>query len=178
MNDVVEYVEKLFVGLKPLLALIWTGIAYVLFPDTIFITAACAVGGAMIIDIITKYYALRKPFGSVFKAIKAGRISSDKFFHGTKKKIISFLVLMILCGLSYRVSPISGVAVFLGSFVYSVMFLRECQSILENLIEAGHDDLKWLLPVIKKKQAVILEKEGVTDEDLQEKVEGDNSATI
>ena len=138
------------------MSVVWTGIIFVLFPDKAYIPAALSVGGAILLDIITKYYALAKPHGSVVKAIKVGAINSETFYEGTKKKLISFLVLMILCGLSVRVVPISQVAVFSGTLVYTVMFLRECQSILENLLQAGHDDIGWLLPVLKRKEREVL----------------------
>jgi len=128
LNDGASYVIDAFMKVKPalvmILSVIWYGISYVLFPDGAYLTAACAVGGAIILDIVTKYYALSRPHKSVILAIRAGTISSSKFYEGTKRKLISFLVLMILCGLSVRVVPVSGVAVFAGSIIYSVLFLR------------------------------------------------------
>lgn len=157
IKEVFEYVENAFLKVSPFLAGLWMGIAYIIFPDNTYIGAAAALGGAMALDILTKYYALAKPFKSAWKAIKAGAINSETFFRGTKKKLISFLVLMILCGLSVRVVPVEGIAIWLGTFVYSVMFLRECQSAIENLIQAGHEDLSWLLPLLKRKEKDILD---------------------
>ena len=57
----------------------------------------------------------------------------------------------------------AGVAAFLGTVVYSVLFLRECQSILENLDDAG-SDVGWLLTIVKKRKKKILEDEGVDEE--------------
>lgn len=185
LSESFDYLSSAFTKVKPQIALflstIWTCISYVLFPDKTYITAACAVGGVMILDIITKYYALKKPYGSFLKAIKAGAIKSDTFFEGTKKKLISFLVLMILCGLSVRVVPVAGVAVFLGSLVYSVMFLRECQSCIENLVNAGHEDyVGWLLPILRRKEKDILKKEGADSDstDDSDKDINNNQSTI
>jgi hypothetical protein len=47
-------------------------------------------------------------------------------------------------------------SVFLATVVYTVIFLREAQSILENLCDAGAD-FKWLLLWAKKKERQILE---------------------
>ena len=157
--DVGSYIGNAFIKVKPFLIFLWSAISYVIFPDKAYIPAALAVSGAMVLDIFTKYYALMKPHRSFIKAIKAGAISSNSFFDGTKKKLISFMVLMIMCGLSYRVAPIAGVTVFLGTIVYSVMFLRECQSCVENLIQAGHDDLRWLLLSLRRKEKNILDKD-------------------
>lgn len=165
MDDVIKYLEKVcngaLAGANPYLALLWSGISYVLFPDKAYFSAAIALGGAMILDIITKYYALSRPHGSVRKAMKEGDISSDSFFRGTFKKLVSFLTLMTLCGLSIRVTPVAAIAVFFSTLTYAVMFLREAQSCIENLIQAGHHDLEWMLPVLKKKEESILGKEGI-----------------
>ena len=55
----------------------------------------------------------------------------------------------------------------IASFVYSVMFMREFQSNIENLIEAGAD-LQWLLLFSKKKNKELMEKEGIKNEESAE----------
>lgn len=47
-----------------------------------------------------------------------------------------------------------------ATVVYSIIFLREAQSILENLCDAGAD-LKWLLIWNRKKQEQIFESEDI-----------------
>ena len=64
-------------------------------------------------------------------------------------------------------------SIFFATVVYSIIFLREAQSILENLCDAGAD-LKWLLIWTRKKQEQILESEEI---DLKKK-EGQNNETI
>lgn len=141
---------------KPFFVILIAGISYVLFPDDSYVPAAIGICGALILDILSKYYALSRPHGGILKSIKAGSIRSDKFWSGTKKKLIDIFVVMILCGLSVRVAPIGAVAVLLSNIAYSIMFLREAQSCIENLIEAGHDNLRWLLVLVKKKQKDII----------------------
>ena len=51
-------------------------------------------------------------------------------------------------------------SVFLATVVYTVIFLRESQSVIENLCDAGAD-LNWLLIWTKKKQKQILETDEV-----------------
>jgi len=65
------------------------------------------------------------------------------------------LTIAILTGLSYRVIYLKKAGIFLASFVYSVMFMREFQSNIENLIEAGAD-LHWLLLFSKKKNKELM----------------------
>lgn len=152
---------------RPFFVLLLTGINYVLFPDNSYVPAAIGVYGALLLDIICKYYALSRPHGGFFKALKAGVIRSERFWSGTKKKLIDLLVVMILCGLSVRVAPVGAIAVVLSNVAYSIMFLREGQSCIENLIDAGHD-LQWLLILVKKKQKDMLnekKEENINDKD-------------
>jgi phage-related holin len=170
-SEVSDYFFGAIQKVKPFFVLLATGVNYVLFPDKAYIPAAIGLGGALILDILTKYYALQKPHKGLLKAIKAGTICSEKFWIGTKKKIISYLVVMILCGLSIRVAPIAALAIGFSTVAYSVMFLREAQSCIENLIAAGHEDLKWFLFILKRKQKNILESEESNNKDKTNKKE-------
>ena len=71
---------------------------------------------------------------------------SKTLWKGTEVKIVSYLTIAILTGLSYRVMYLKEAGIMLGSFVYSVMFMREFQSNIENLQEAGAD-LNWLFNI-------------------------------
>ncbi len=158
-----NYIEKLISGTKPIWAFFISCINYVLFPDKAYQTAAIAVGGAILLDIITKYIALSKGAGGYQKAVKTKIIYSKTLWDGTRIKLVSYLIVFILAGLSYRVTMLTQVSVFLATVVYTVIFLREAQSILENLCEAGAD-LKWLLIWTRKKEKQILEAEGKEQE--------------
>jgi len=151
-----DYFEKMITGAKSYWAFFIALINYVLFPDKAFQTAAMAVGAAIILDIITKYMALVEEAGGLKSAIGNRTINSNRLWEGTKIKLISYLVVFILAGLSYRVTMLQEASVFLATIVYTVIFLREAQSILENLCDAGAD-LDWLLIWTKKKERQILE---------------------
>lgn len=153
-----DYIEKLISGSKPLWAFFISCFNYVLFPDKAYQTAAIAVGGAIILDIITKYIALSKMAGGYQRAVKTKMIWSKTLWDGTRIKLVSYLIVFILAGLSYRVTMLTQVSVFLATVVYTVIFLREAQSILENLCEAGAD-LNWLLLWTKRKEEQILDRE-------------------
>ena len=82
----------------------------------------------------------------------------------------------ILTGLSYRVIYLKEAGIIIASFVYSVMFMREFQSNIENLIEAGAD-LHWLLLFSKKKNKDLMKlyeeeikKETEVNEDYEERI--------
>lgn len=153
-----DYFEKMITGAKPIWAFFIALINYVLFPDKAFETAAMAVGAAIILDILTKYMALVEEAGGLKPAIGNRTINSNRLWEGTRIKLISYLIVFILAGLSYRVTMLHQASVFLATVVYTVIFLREAQSILENLCDAGAD-LKWLLIWTRKKERQILEED-------------------
>lgn len=167
--EVFQYIAKAFVEVKPFLAFLLSVINYILFPTDAYIPATIGLGGAILLDIATKYYSYSVKYGGMKEAVKARELSSNLLWKGTYKKIVGYLVVMILAGLSYRVTMLQSVAVFLSTVTYSVMFLREAHSIVENLVDAGHEDLSWLLIFIKKKEKDVLEKEGITITDPVEK---------
>ncbi|QRN86043.1 phage holin family protein [Clostridia bacterium] len=171
LMDWTNYFEKVFSGAKPIIAVAISIINYVLFPDCAYFNAFGAVGIAIILDILTKYLALSKIGGGFRAATKCRIIDSNKLWKGTSIKLVSYLVVFILAGLSYRVTMLTQVSVFLATIIYSVIFLREAQSILENLCDAGAD-MKWLLVWTKKKEKQILE-----DDDIDNS-SGDGGPTI
>ncbi|WP_427340662.1 phage holin family protein [Caloranaerobacter sp. DY30410] len=158
MEQFYQYVEKVISGTKPFWGTVLATMVYIMFPEQAYMTAAMAVGGAILLDILTKYIALSYQSKGFRNAIKQKKIFSKTLWEGTKIKLVSYLIIAILAGLSYRVTMLTQVSVFLATVVYSVIFLREAQSIIENLIDAGAD-LKWLLIWTKKKQKQILESE-------------------
>lgn len=166
---VIEYFEKLIVYVKPLWVFISTGFCYIVFPDDAYIPPAIGLSIALVFDVITKYYAIAVKNGGFFNAIKTRKISSETMWKGTKKKIISILMVMIVCGLSIRFTPfLPQIAIGISTVAYGFMFYREVQSIFENLLDAGHEDVKWFLSLIKKKKKEIVESEGIELEDEQQ----------
>jgi len=149
---------------QPIWAVLLSATMYVMFPEQAYLTAFCTVLAVMVLDIITKYYAIGCKNGGLWNSIKIKKINSNSMWDGTSRKIFTYLIIFIMVGLSYRVSPVAGAASFLGTVVYAVLFLRECQSILENLDDAG-SDVGWLLSIVKKRKQKILEDEGVNDDE-------------
>jgi len=159
-----EYIQKAFNSVQPFWAVFLSAVMYVLFPETAYLKAFCAVLGAMVLDVLTKYRAIACNNGGYWMSIKTGKLNSRSMWVGTSRKIYDYLVIFIMVGLSYRVSPVGSVVVFLGTVVYAVMFLRESQSIVENLNEAG-GNWGWMLMIIKKRKRKIFEDEGVDDDE-------------
>jgi hypothetical protein len=162
------YFSKALSGCKPFIGGLIGALNYILFPAEAFRTAAMALGVAMLLDILTKYVTLSREARGFMKAVKTGRIRSEALWYGTKIKLYSYLVIAILAGLSYRVVQLEQLSVFFASVVYSVLFLREAQSILENLCDGGAD-LRWALVWARKKERDILDQDV---EDPEEPKEG------
>lgn len=150
LKNVYGYISKSFEGMKPLFGFIFSGLFYVMFPDNVHMLALVAVLLASIMDIFTKSYSICKNNGGYRNAVRIKKLFSKSLWKGTEVKIVSYLSISILTGLSYRVIFLKEAGIVLASFVYSVMFMREFQSNIENLIEAGAD-LHWLLLFSKKK---------------------------
>lgn len=176
MDQFLHYVDRVVSGTKPFWGTIIAALTYVMFPDKAYSTAAIAVGIVMLLDVFTKYVALSHEANGFKNACKTKKIFSGTLWQKTRIKLFSYLIIAILSGLSYRVTPLKQVGVFFGTVVYSVIFLREAQSILENLADAGAD-VRWLIRWTKKKQVKILEEDGMESE-LVEKVGEDYEQRI
>ncbi|BES65837.1 hypothetical protein SANA_22760 [Gottschalkiaceae bacterium SANA] len=176
MTQLQEYLSKVLDGSNPAIGFALSAISYLLFPDQAFFTSIVAVGVAMVLDILTKFWSLAKQNKGYREAVKTRAIYSKTLWDKTKVKLFSYLCIMILAGLSYRVAPLKEMGIFFATVVYGVMFLREGQSVVENLVDGGAD-LGWLLFWVKRKQRQILETEideyhgsGREDEDYENRV--------
>lgn len=158
MNELQHFINRLWADVSPVLAIIWACLCWVMFPDVAYYPAAISVAIALTLDIATKLFALAKKNGGYYKAIKNKIILSDTLWRKTNIKLVAYMVIMILAGLSARVTPLAQLGVFVATVVYAFIFVRECQSNVENLIEAGADGLKPLLFWLKKKEKNIIEE--------------------
>lgn len=175
-NDVLEYLEKAFSGTKPIWGALFGFVGSVLFPVPFYRMSFIAVLAAAGCDVLTKMYSLCKQYDGYKNAVKLKKIFSKTLWKGTEVKIVSYLMISILTGLSYRVVYLEQLGIFIASFVYSVMFMREFQSNVENLIEAGAD-LHWLLLFSKKKNKELM-KPYLEDEETPKKEVNDYEQRI
>ena len=140
-----------------------------LFPESIYLTSFLVVLGIMVLDLLTKIYALSKQNKGLRAAFKSKAITSKKFGKGTMDKLIVLFVFTLICAAAYKLSPISSVAAWFMQVSYTVMFLRDVLSIIENLTEAGVSGLSMFKKIIKKKTSdYIEEKTGLTKEEQEE----------
>ncbi len=154
MHGPANYWQKALTRVQIVWGLLIAAVEYVLFPDKALLVALLSVLGAAMLDIITRYLAVRKT--------RSRSWNSEDFWQGTGVKLVAYLVIAILAGLSYRLTPfLQQPTVYLWSVAYVVMFLREVQSNMENLAELGAD-VGWLATWAKRKERQILNR---TDED-------------
>lgn len=154
-----ELFGKVYDTVRPATALIGACISYVMFPTESFVVWCTALWIAMLLDLFTRWRVIFKRSGGIRKAIKTKAWNSNDMFQKTKDKIIAYLVIQILAGLSFRLVDLPYISNAVATVVYAFLFFREFISNIENLIEAGADYLKPLLFWVKKKEEKVLKDE-------------------
>jgi uncharacterized protein YacL len=152
----IELFEKVHETVKPAIALFGAAITYLMFPEESFVAWCIALWVAVVLDLLTRWFAIFRKAGGVKKAFKTRAWSSQEMYKKTSVKIISYLVIQILAGLSIRLVEIPYISNIVATVVYSFLFFREFTSNIENLIDAGADYLKPLLFWMKKKERDVL----------------------
>lgn len=147
-----EYIKNLFDNcIVVTFSALWAMIAGFIFPEQAYTTAAIAVSVVMLLDLMTKLFALARQSGGFLKAIKLRTISSAKFWKGTSDKIIVFIIMLIIGGSAYLISPVTDIATWFMQAIFTLMFLRDLLSIVENLSDAGISGLGIFKKKIKNK---------------------------
>jgi uncharacterized protein YacL len=149
--------QKVTDTVKPALAVIGAIVTWLMFPDRSFEVWCIALWVAVVLDLLTRWYAIFIKSGGIRKAFVTKSWNSDAMFRKTGIKIISYLVIQILAGLSMRFVNIPYISNIVATVIYSFLFFREFASNIENLIDAGADYLKPLLFWVKKKEHEALE---------------------
>jgi hypothetical protein len=160
-----EIIKKVVETVRPAVVLIWSCISYVMFPTESFIVWCLALWIAMLLDLLTRWRVIFKKSGGIRKALKTKAWNSHDMFQKTRDKIITYLVIQILAGLSFRLVDIPYISNAVATVVYAFLFFREFISNIENLIESGADYLKPLLFWVKKKEAKVLKDTEESDID-------------
>ncbi len=160
-----ESFNKVFDSVKPAVALLWAGITYLIFPEKSFIAWCIALWVAVILDLLTRWFAIFAKNGGVMKALKTKAWNSETMFHKTAIKIVAYLVIQILAGLSMRFVSIPYISNIVATVVYAFLFFREFASNIENLIDAGAEYLQPLLFWVKKQEAKAINQEQDVNKD-------------
>lgn len=168
-----EHIKRLFdnyiiIGIGS----VWGWIVTFLFPTQSIVAATLAVLITMSLDLLTKIYALSKIHGGFFKAIKTHEIRSNKFAKGTLDKMIVFGVMLIIGGCAYKLMVAEELAIWFVQVVFTIMFLRDVLSIIENLYDAGITGLGLFKHIVRKKFSDYVGEEAL-DEEIPDKYESD-----
>lgn len=169
-----ELFEKVFDTVKPAVAFLGAAITWLMFPEQSFVVWCIATWVAVVLDLFTRWFAIFVKSGGIAKAIKTKAWNSEAMFHKTSIKIVAYLVIQILAGLSMRFISIPYISNIMATVVYSFLFFREFASNIENLIDAGADYLQPLLFWVKKKEKETLD----TDTEYKNKNGGGNIEQI
>ncbi len=80
-HDILSYVKSAQDS-HPMLSGIGGAVAYVMFPEQAYLTSCFAIVIMMILDVITKYYAISTKNGGFLRSIRNGNISSNCMWAG------------------------------------------------------------------------------------------------
>lgn len=169
MQDITNLFQ---VNFKPVWAFLFAAFTYLICPNAAYAPAIAAVWIAVLLDILTRLFANSRKAGGFLKAVRTKSISSDTLWSRTAVKVVAYLTLQILAGLSMKVVPLEQVSIAVATILYSFLFIREATSVVENLIEAGADDLKPLLGWLRKKESDLTEDRVTVTKKEGEDVEG------
>ncbi len=160
MTKIKEYLKKLFTN-KPVVfaSIYWARLVSFLFPTTKSLAAAKAVLIIMVVDLFTKIFALVRQNGGLILAIRAKSINSSKLAKGTFDKLIVFGIMLIICGSSYNVLPIKDLSIWFTQTMFTLMFLRDTLSIIENLRDANIAGLGPLKKAVENKISKVVDKD-------------------
>lgn len=159
--DVNDYFKSLFESkLMVTISAIGISIYNFLFPTKEYKLATLAVLGVMVLDILTKIYAISHIEGGIINAFRRRKINSSSFSKGTMDKLVIFGVMVCICGFAYRLTIVAEVAIWFTQIVFTLMFLRDAFSIFENLSDAGID-VGIFKHIIKKRLGNYVDKEQV-----------------
>jgi glucan phosphoethanolaminetransferase (alkaline phosphatase superfamily) len=147
-----ELLNKVSDTVKPAIALMGAVLTWLMFPEQSFVVWCIATWVAVVLDLFTRWFAIFVKSGGIAKAFTTKAWNSEAMFHKTSIKIVAYLVIQILAGLSMRLVTIPYVSNIVATVVYSFLFFREFASNIENLIDAGADYLQPLLFWIRKKE--------------------------
>lgn len=133
------------------LGTLWAYIVTFLLPTSAIATSVSAVLIIMCLDLVTKLYSLARQSGGLRKAFKSRQISSNKFAKGTLDKLVIFGAMLVINGCAYNLMMIKDIAIWFSQVVFTVMFLRDVLSILENLHDSGIQGLGLFKKLVQNK---------------------------
>ena len=148
--------------------------AYLIQPSAAFYALWIAVG----LDMLTKLVALSYGSGGFLAAVKTQRLNSKTMFQKAFVKIIAYFTLTVIAYQSRYIVDIEAVPILFSTIIYSILFLVEVHSIIENLIGAGCEDLKPLLMRFEREKQRAIEGTGNIVSDICTNAAGETDKPI
>jgi hypothetical protein len=127
----------------------------------------------IVADVLTRWYAIvRKKYGNFnlklfYKAWVEKDINSNKLKSGIFAKIFFYAILLIIAHQT-TIVPELAFGKIISNFVYSVIVILDCISIVENMIDSGYSKFKPMLQFLKNKLKELIGSNGKTDETIVE----------
>lgn|GEM_PF-3480163 len=132
---------------------------------------------AVFLDLITKVVALAAKNDGLIAATRMRVINSHTMFYRTFIKVLAYFTMTVLAHQSKAIVEIEAVPIIFSTIIYSILFLVEVYSIIENLIEAGAEDLRPLLLRFQKEKQKAIEGSGDLLNDIYENtVKGEDTS--
>lgn len=147
---------------------------YLIQPSAAFYALWIAVG----LDMLTKIIQLSYGSGGFLTAIRTQRLNSKTMFQKAFVKIIAYFTLTVIAYQSRYIVDIEAVPILFSTIIYSILFLVEVHSIIENLIGAGCEDLKPLLMRFEREKQRAIEGTGNIVSDICTNAAGETDKPI
>lgn len=152
LDGVLRYIARLFDDAYIVFMAAISPIMYnFFFPEQQYFYGACAVLGLIGLDLSTKLYSLGRISGGMKKAFKERIINSRSLCKGTMDKLLVLGIMLIVCGCAYWLTPLTEVAIWFTQAVFTLMFLRDALSVVENLNDCGIAGMGLFEKIVKKK---------------------------
>jgi phage-related holin len=131
-----------------------------------------------VLDIVTKFNAIRVQEKGLWKAFMNGRISSRSFWDGFITKSISYFTILVMANLAHTTPELGVVGDGLATIFYVGLAFYETISNGENLRDAGFLAIVPILNKLKKEQDKFLDSSiESTKETIEKQVVSDNKPT-
>jgi hypothetical protein len=126
-----------------------------------------------VLDITTKFNAIRVQNKGLFKAFEIGKISSRSFWDGFITKIIGYFVILTMANLAMTTPQIGFVGDGVSAILYVGLAFYEMISNLENLRDSGMLTVVPILNKLKREQEKFLNN---SIEEIEKFTDNDNNS--
>jgi phage-related holin len=121
-----------------------------------------------VLDILTRFYAIRQQNGGFIKAFLNGKLNSRSFINGFVTKIIAYFVILVCANFAIITPEISFIGTAIATVLYTGLFFYELYSNLENLRDAKYGGATPLIEKVKQIQDKFMSGDNI--ENIKEQI--------